>query len=144
MKVLSMKKYLAASLLGFSLFCSGLAWSGVAVVVHPSNTNDMDREEVARIFLGKKKSFANGATAVPIDQSEGSAIRTSFVGEVLQKTDQQVKAYWAQLLFTGRGTPPKSVDSDAAVKKLIAENPALIGYIDSNEVDDSVRVVYSY
>ena len=54
---------------------------------------------------------------------------------------QQLKAYWAKLVFTGQGTPPKEVDNDAAVLKLVAENPNIIGYIDAAAVNSSVRVV---
>jgi len=138
------KKSLAVSLLGASLLISNLAWSGVAVIVHPSNTAELNQTDISRLFLGKKKTYANGSEALPVDQAEGSSIRSSFVNTVLNKNEQQVKAYWAQLLFTGKGTPPKNAESDASVKKLVAENPAVIGYIDSSQVDDSVRVVFQY
>lgn len=140
----SIKKVLAGSLAAASLMISVSAWSGVAVIVNPSNGNALSGSDVTRIFLGKKKSYPDGSDAIPVDQAEGSAARSSFVGTVLKKNDQQIKAYWAQLLFTGKGTPPKEVGSGADVKKLVSENPALIGYIDSSEVDGSVKVVYEF
>lgn len=141
----AVKKSLAASLIGVSvLLMSSFAWSGVAVIVHPSNSSTLDKSDIARLFLGKKKSFPNGSEAIPVDQEEGSPIRVSFANTVLNKNEQQVKAYWAQLLFTGKGTPPKTASDDSSVKKLVAENPAVIGYIDSGQVDDTVRVVYEY
>ncbi|BFM15254.1 hypothetical protein R50073_14370 [Maricurvus nonylphenolicus] len=144
MKIFKVKTLLAATLAGISLIASVSVWSGVAVVVHPSNANALSEADITRIFLGKKKAFPDGAEAIPVDQAEGSPIRSSFVGTVLKKNDQQIKAYWAQLLFTGKGTPPKEVGSGADVKKLVAENPALIGYIDSGEVDGSVKVVHQF
>lgn len=62
----------------------------------------------------------------------------------MKKNDQQIKAYWAQLLFTGKGTPPKAVDSSVEIKKLLSDNPALIGYIDAEDVDDNVKVVFEF
>jgi ABC-type phosphate transport system substrate-binding protein len=144
MKTVTLKKLLAATLAGVSLIASVSAWSGVAVIVNPNNANALSEADVTRIFLGKKKAYPDGSEAIPVDQAEGSPIRSSFVGTVLKKNDQQIKAYWAQLLFTGKGTPPKEVGSGADVKKLIAENPALIGYIDSSEVDASVKVVHQF
>jgi ABC-type phosphate transport system substrate-binding protein len=144
MKKSSLKKILAASLAGASLLVSVSAWSGVAVIVNANNGNTMSASDVTRIFLGKKKTFPDGSEAIPVDQAEGSATRSAFISTVLKKNDQQIKAYWAQLLFTGKGTPPKEVGGSAHVKKLVAENPALIGYIDSGDVDGSVKVVYEF
>ncbi len=144
MKTVTLKTLLAAILVGASLMASVSVWAGVAVIVHPNNGNTLSEADVTRIFLGKKKAYPDGSEAIPVDQAEGSPIRSSFVSTVLKKNDQQIKAYWAQLLFTGKGTPPKEVGSGADVKKLIAENPALIGYIDSSEVDGSVKVVHQF
>ncbi len=144
MNKLSLKKVLAGALAAASLMASAAAWSGVAVIVNPANSNALSGADVTRIFLGKKKSFPDGSEAIPVDQAEGSATRSTFVSTVLKKNDQQIKAYWAQLLFTGKGTPPKEVGSAADVKKLVSQNPALIGYIDSSEVDDSVKVAYEF
>ena len=144
MKNVTLKKILAATLASASLIASASVWSGVAVIVNPNNANTLSEADVTRIFLGKKKAYPDGSEAIPVDQAEGSPIRSSFVSTVLKKNDQQIKAYWAQLLFTGKGTPPKEVGGGADVKKLIAENPALIGYIDSSEVDASVKVVHQF
>jgi len=139
-----LKTLLAASLASATLLGSVAAWSGVAVIVHPSNANTLSESDISRIFLGKKKSYPDGSEAIPVDQKDGAAVRSSFVGTVLKKNDQQIKAYWAQLLFTGKGTPPKEVGASADVRKLIAENPALIGYIDSADADGSVKVVFQF
>jgi ABC-type phosphate transport system substrate-binding protein len=144
MKKVTLKTLLAATLVGASLMASASVWAGVAVIVHPNNGNALSEADVTRIFLGKKKAYPDGSEAIPVDQAEGSPIRSSFVSTVLKKNDQQIKAYWAQLLFTGKGTPPKEVGGGADVKKLIAENPALIGYIDASEVDGSVKVVHQF
>lgn len=144
MKSKTFKRFVAASLASISLIASAVAFSAVAVIVHPSNSNDLSKSDITRIFLGKKKSFPDGADAIPVDQKEGSAARSAFVGTVLKKNDQQIKAYWAQLLFTGKGTPPKEVGTSADVKKLISENPALIGYIDAADADASVKIVHQF
>ena len=144
MKSKTFKRFVASSLAGISLIASAAAFSAVAVIVHPSNGNSLSQSDITRIFLGKKKSFPDGVDAIPVDQQEGSAARSAFVGTILKKNDQQIKAYWAQLLFTGKGTPPKEVGSGADVKKLVSENPALIGYIDAAEADASVKIVHQF
>ncbi|MGH1374690.1 MAG: phosphate ABC transporter substrate-binding protein [Cellvibrionaceae bacterium] len=138
------KNIIGALITSIALFAPAAAFSAVAVIVHPSNGNTLTESDITRIFLGKKKSFPDGADAIPVDQKEGSAARSAFVGTVLKKNDQQIKAYWAQLLFTGKGTPPKEVGAGSDVKKLVSENPALIGYIDAAEADGSVKIVHQF
>lgn len=114
----------------------------IAVIVHPSmDIAAMTQDNVQRIFLGKATRFENDKVANPINQSEGNAIRDEFITKVLDKTDGQYRAYWSRLIFTGKGAPPKDMGGDADVKKLVADNPNMIGYIDVMSVDDSVKVV---
>lgn len=125
-------------------FCvASFTWAEVAVIVHPSAGFDsLNEDDVSRLFLGKSKSFPGGAQAVPVNQNEGSATREKFNEGVCKKNASQYKAYWSQLVFTGKGTPPKDAGDDAAVKALIATNPNMIGYVDASAVDASVKVVF--
>ena len=119
------------------------SFAEIAVVVHPSSSvQELSADEVSRLFLGKAKSFPGGAQAVPVNQDEGNPARTKFNDVVCKKNSSQYKAYWSQLVFTGKGTPPKDAGDDAAVKALVAANPNMIGYIDSASVDASVKVVH--
>ena len=133
-------RLLAATLM---LGLASVTWAEVAVIVHPSaGVDSLTEDDVSRLFLGKSKSFPSGSAAVPINQSEGSAARDKFNEGVCKKNASQYKAYWSQLVFTGKGTPPKDAGDDAAVKALVAANPTMIGYIDSSAVDASVKVVF--
>jgi ABC-type phosphate transport system substrate-binding protein len=113
----------------------------VAVVSSKSRVTALHPDQVADIFLGKTSHFPDGTQATPIDQSEDSPTREKFYAQFTGKSPAQVKAYWAKIIFTGRGQPPRQVATGAEAKKLIAQNPNAIGYIDSALVDDSVRVV---
>jgi len=126
------------------IFCgTQVAFAEVAVIVHPSaGFASLTEEDVGRLFLGKAKAFPNGESAIPINQNEGVGVRDKFNDGVVKKNSSQLKAYWSQLVFTGKGTPPKDAGDDAEVKKLIAANPNMIGYIDGGAVDATVKVVY--
>lgn len=139
MKNIFKKLTIAATLaISFSSFAE------VSVVVHPSNSASIDKEAVSRIFLGRMKDFNGNGEAVPIAQEEGSPARSEFNDKVVGKSDSQLKSYWSKLVFTGKGTPPKEVVSDAEILKLVSENPAMIGYVDSGSVDSSVKVVLTF
>lgn len=138
-----MKKFIKIAMAVSLLSLSGFALAEVAVIVHPtSGAAALTEDDVSRIFLGKSKTFPDGSVAVSVNQDEGSAVRDKFNEAVCKKNSSQYKAYWSQLVFTGKGTPPKDAGDDAAVKKLVAANPNMIGYIDAGAVDASVKVAY--
>ncbi|MGK0474461.1 MAG: ABC-type phosphate transport system substrate-binding protein [Oleispira sp.] len=137
----------------FKLSCSALliamassiAFAETSVIVSSSNPNSaMDQMTVSKIFLGKAKSFPDGSQALPVDQDEGSKTREAFNTSILGKSDSQLKSYWSRLIFTGKGTPPKQSGTDAEIRSLVANNPNIIGYIDSSAVDGTVKVVHKF
>lgn len=113
----------------------------VAVVASNNPVSSLRQEQVADIFLGKSSRFPNGASAVPIDQREGSALRDEFYSKYAGKSPAQLKAFWSKIIFTGRGRPPRAVANSAEVKKLLAINPQAIAYIDRHDVDHSVKII---
>ncbi|MGE6315219.1 phosphate ABC transporter substrate-binding protein [Shewanella baltica] len=136
-----MKKLLCSillSLLSMPLF------AGVVVIVNPSNTDAIDQKSIENIFLGKTKTFPRGAQAVPVNLDSAMPLRETFDTKVLGKSSSQLKSYWSQKVFTGKGTPPKEVSSGAEMIKLVASNPNIIGYIDSSEANDSVKVIAEF
>jgi ABC-type phosphate transport system substrate-binding protein len=112
------------------------------VVSSKSTITTLSADQVADIFLGKASRFPNGILSTPIDLSDGSAERDRFYAKYASKTPAQLKAYWSKIIFTGRGQPPKAVQSDLDMRQFIAANSTAIGYIDEKMVDDSIRVVH--
>jgi ABC-type phosphate transport system substrate-binding protein len=113
----------------------------VVVVSAKSPVRILTAEQTTKIFLGKVASFPNGQTAVPVDQPEGSSIRDEFYSKVVHKNSSQLTAYWAKIIFTGDGRPPKLQPDSMAVRKMIANDPNAIGYIDRSAVNRSVRII---
>ncbi len=134
-------KTLIRLLLAASMVFSGAAFAEVVVIVHQSNTDNLDPEMIQRIFLGKTKGFPTAGKAVPLDLPQDSTARADFLAKVVKKTQSQYTAYWAKLMFTGKGVPPKETDSDKDVVTLVSKNPSLIGYVDAASVTPDVRVV---
>ncbi|MFA6014528.1 MAG: phosphate ABC transporter substrate-binding protein [Gallionellaceae bacterium] len=115
-----------------------MAQADVVVVVGTKNsTASLSKEQASDIFLGKATNLT------PLDQPESSPLRDDFYSKVTGKSAAQAKSYWSKLSFTGKGTPPKEAQSSADIKKQVAENPNLIGYIEKSAVDASVKVVFS-
>jgi len=136
--------FLSRLLLAALLLAGGGSRAEVVVIVSARNpVKALSGEQAADLFLGKAVEFPNGQHAVPIDQSEGSPVRNSFYLKSSGKAPAQMKAYWARMLFTGQGQPPVEAGDSEAIKRLVAENPNLVGYIDRSALDPSVRAVLS-
>jgi|EndMetStandDraft_4_1072995.scaffolds.fasta_scaffold158029_1 hypothetical protein len=116
-----------------SLFCSS-THAQVAVVMAPS-ASPLSKEQIANIYLGRS------AELHPLDLPEGNATRDHFYKKATERDAAQVKAAWSRIVFSGRGMPPKEVSDAAAVKKAVAADPKLVGYIDKADADASVKVV---
>ena len=44
-------------------------------------------------------------------------------------------------MFSGAGVAPKTIDTEEEMIELVAANPNLIGFVDSESVDESVKVI---
>jgi ABC-type phosphate transport system substrate-binding protein len=113
----------------------------VVIVSAKSPVASLRADQVADIFLGQVGRFPDGGDAVALDQGVGSPQRDEFYAKVASKTPALLKAYWSKMIFTGRGQPPREAPGSAAIRKLVADNPALIGYIDRSALDASVKPV---
>ncbi|UTF59533.1 phosphate ABC transporter substrate-binding protein [Gilvimarinus sp. DA14] len=122
-------------------FLAPFTCAEVVVITNPSGPDAMDANQVRDLFIGRSKSLPNGQSADPIDLESGQALREEFHNKVTGRSQAQLNAFWSKQVFTGKGQPPRTLDSTAAVKAAVASTPGAIGYIDSSEVDASVKVV---
>lgn len=123
------------------LTLSNFAIAELAVVVNPSNPiNSAKLKDISDVFLMKSKKLG-GQPVTPVEQLEGNPAYEKFHAAASKKTPQQVKSFWANRIFTGKGTPPEAVRSDRKVISAVAESKKAIGYVDSESVDSSVKVI---
>lgn len=118
-------------------------YANIAVIVHPSNQQAITDTDVKNLFTGRQKSFADGSPAIVLNLTSGDATQSAFNNKALGRSDAQLKAFWSKVMFTGKGNPPKEVDS-AEMLKLIAENPSIIGVIDASQATSAVRIAITY
>ncbi|MEO7495191.1 MAG: phosphate ABC transporter substrate-binding protein [Massilia sp.] len=135
-----LRRILGAGLLALAAAGAGAA-ELVVIVSAKSPVTALRADQVADIFLGQSARYPDGAEAVALDLGVGSPLRDEFYLKVASKTPPLVKAYWTKMIFTGRGQPPREVASNAAMRKRVADDPNLIGYIDKSALDASVKPV---
>ncbi|CBL43656.1 conserved hypothetical protein [gamma proteobacterium HdN1] len=122
---------------------SGALWAAeIAIIANPkANFDSITISQVRQLFMAKSRTLPDEQNAVTFMQVEESPARVAFDRIVLQRSPRDSRAYWAQLIFTGRGQPPSSLPDDASVKEQVALYRNALGYILRESVDDSVKVV---
>ncbi len=127
-----------------ALSFSQMSFAGVSIIVNPnSGLDEASKTEVINLFLNKSKSL-QGKRLTPLDQSKGQMARKDFYENVVRKNESQLKAYWSRLIFTGKGLPPAEIGNGKNVLDRVASDPNAIGYVSSDKVSDSVKVIATF
>lgn len=125
------------------LSLAALAAEPVVVAGSGSAIGSLSKDQVSDLFLGKTSALPGGGKAALVDLPESSPLRDAFYSKVTGKSAAQVRSTWAKLSFTGKGVPPAEAAGPDEVKKQVAGNKAMLGYIDKSAVDGSVKVVFA-
>ncbi len=112
----------------------------MAVIVHADRIVQLDLEQIAQIYLKRRRFWAGGDAIVPVNREAGSSAREAFTLEVLRIETSQLGVYWNREYFRGV-LPPATLASDEAIRRFVARDRRAIGYVDARLIDDSVRVV---
>lgn len=113
----------------------------VVVVSANSNLDALTQDEVRQIFNGQTRRVS-GISVKPLDLPSRGNARDAFYQQVLGKSAEQMKSYWARMIFTGRGMPPREVSSDQEMVVLVGSNRNFVGYLDASRVTPDLKVVY--
>lgn len=92
------------------------------------------------IYLRKQLYWPNGKHVVPVNLHAEHALRNQFSQSVLGSLPKQQIDYWNGLYFNGI-QPPRTVNSQEAVMRLIAETQGAIGYVNACNVDARVKAI---
>lgn len=112
------------------------------IVVHPeSSISGIDRALLRNAFLKKTTSWSSGKTIRPIGLTPKFPSRSRFVSEVLKKTPAQLKSYWNQQIFSGKGIPPPESDSVARVIAYVLANPGAVAFVPASADVGKAKVV---
>ena len=125
-----------------TLSCTLLASAGdVKVIVNRANAvSALSSEELKRVFLGTKTSLDDGTRVEPVIKKDGMT-HEEFVKKYLGKTSTALETYYRSLVFTGKGSMPKSFESDAQVVAYVAKTKGAIGYVSMGTSTPGVKTI---
>lgn len=122
------------------LFGAAPAWADLVVVANAHGQfGQLTREEVINIYMGRYRRLADGSAAVPYDLEAASSERKAFYRRLLDKSLEEINAYWARLVFSGRTAPPGELAGPEQLLARIAADPHAIGYLDRRQLSQFER-----
>lgn len=122
--------------------CSPILANAQTLVVasERSDLNALSKHEVRQLYMGNATT-ADGNKVLLLDMPEGSAVRQFFYDSVAGKNESQLKSYWARMLFTGRGTPPRQVRGPKDMARSLKANPDALGYLEEGDLQPGLKVL---
>jgi hypothetical protein len=114
------------------------------VVSTESKIESLSKSEVIDLFMGRYVTFPNGVEAKVFDLASKSEVKMLFYKQLVNRSEAQINAYWAMLLFSGRNSPPKETSTPEALISEIKGTVQGIGYISSEDLTDDLKVVYRF
>jgi ABC-type phosphate transport system substrate-binding protein len=113
----------------------------IVIVHHDNAVTEVDRDFLRDAYLKKATDWSHGETIRPVDLSGRFGVRDVFTREVLRKTAAQLRSYWNQQIFSGKGIPPVEADSITEMIDYVAANPGAIGYLPAGTAPGRAKVV---
>src|SRR6204780_3976630 len=111
----------------------------VKVIANGSVKADMiSASEVKSVFLEESNSLGDGTHVEPVLEKDGP-VHEAFLHEYLGGTDDDLQNYYRALVFSGRGSMPKQLGSDAEVVAYVARTKDAIGYVSAETAVEDVK-----
>jgi TonB family protein len=96
--------------------------------------------EVKSVFLEEYNSLRDGTHVEPVLEKDGP-VHEAFLHEYLGGTDDDLQNYYRALVFSGRGSMPKQLGSDAEVVAYVARTKGAIGYVSAEAIGEDVKTL---
>lgn len=131
------RRALAAAALGI-LLAPALLAEDVVVVANPGLPfSEISAADLKQVFIGAKTSV-DGASVEPVLADQGPA-HAAFLRLYVDKSDAALRNQLKSLVFTGKGSMPKSFSSDAAIVQYVAKTKGAIGYVAASANTESLK-----
>ncbi|MFI5114887.1 MAG: energy transducer TonB [Terriglobales bacterium] len=130
---------------GLTILLSAQALAGnVRIIANPSvKAEAISASEIKSVFLEERNSLRDGTHVEPV-LSNGGPAHAAFLKDYLGQNDDALQNYYRSLVFTGKGSMPRILHSDAEVVAYVAKTRGAIGYVSSTAPMDGVKTLVVY
>lgn len=103
----------------------------------------LDKGDIAAIYLLKKKHWENGDDIMPINLPAQADARNRFSAEIFDSTPEKLGSYWDKMLFKGE-TPPVTQNSEQAVILFVERIKGAIGYVETKPQSQKIKILQQF
>lgn len=113
----------------------------VKVIANPSvKTDSISTSELRSVFLLERKALRDGSRVEPV-MEKSDATRLAFLKQYLNRDSEEIQTYYQGLVFTGKASMPKQLNSDTEVVAYVARSKGAVGYVSSAASTEAVNVL---
>lgn len=104
------------------------AGDGLVVIANPDlSVDSIESKDLERIYLGKKTRWEDGTSIVTV-MLKGGTVHDEFIEDYVDRSVQRFATYWRQMVFTGKGVPPRSFVLETDLVAFVAKTPGSLGF----------------
>ena len=123
-------------------FFASVAAADQVLVVHPDVAKRELTLNTARLMFSMQlPQWPDGMPVRVFVLPDDHQRHRDFAKNLLNLYPRQLRRVWDRQLYSGTGQPPETVDSESEMRRRVAATPGAIGYLSSEEIDDSVQVL---
>lgn len=122
-------------------FGPGAAAADLVIIVNPAVPETViESKDLQRIYLGKQTQWQDDTSIVPVMLKSGP-LHETFIEQYVDRSVQRFVTYWRQMVFTGKGIPPKSFARESELVAYVASTPGSVGFASTAANVSGVKVL---
>jgi ABC-type phosphate transport system substrate-binding protein len=136
-----MKQLQCFLLAAFTIGAATATAADIKVIANSSvGASSVSPDELKGVFLATKSSLSDGSHVEPVLLKAGS-VHEAFLKDYVGKSDSALETYYRSLVFTGKGSMPKTFGTDAEVVSYVEKTKGAIGYVSAATATASAKVL---
>jgi TonB family protein len=101
----------------------------VKVIANPNvKADSISAAELRSVYLLQRRTLKDGSSVEPVLCKSGP-VHQAFLKQYIHRDSEEIRIYYQGLVFTGKGSMPKELNSDAEVVVYVARTKGAIGYV---------------
>ena len=127
---------------GFAILTAlNILASDVKIIANASvKIDSISSSELRSVYMLQRRALKDGSPVEPVLQKKG-AVHDTFLKLYLQREAEEIHTYHQGLVFTGKDSMPKELNSDNEVIAYVARTKGAIGYVSRAASMDGVKLL---
>lgn len=115
----------------------------IAIIVNKANlTEEVSFNGLVKIFRQEKQYWESGKKIYLVMQEAGGPEKEIVLKKIYKMNNEELKKFWLAKVYRGEiSTFPKTLGSNEGVKRFVSQVPNAVGFVDSDYLDNSVKVL---